>query len=77
MYTQSVGTLGGGEMKSVALVPSVIRRLPNSLCPTEESILGHMGVKGIFKLGKRNTKGSIEPTWKPEAKRVLLLFRGF
>jgi hypothetical protein len=43
-----------------ALVQSVIRRLPNSLSCMEESVGGHMSVKGVhWKLGMRNARGSM------------------
>jgi hypothetical protein len=31
-----------------ALVQPEIRRLPNSLCPVEESMTGHMGISRIY-----------------------------
>jgi hypothetical protein len=43
----------------MALVQSVIRRLPNYLSCMEEPMAGHVGIKGICeKLENGNTKGS-------------------
>jgi hypothetical protein len=61
----------------MVLVQSVLRRLLNSLSHVEESMPRHVGVNGIYyKLGKRNTKGSMVGPGGSQKPRVCFFCSG-
>jgi hypothetical protein len=62
-------------MVLMALVQSVIRRLPNSMSPMEESMAGHVGVNGVyFKVREGKCKGDC--IVGPKSERLCLCSSG-